>query len=49
MRRICSNDKINAAVAGAFSALSIFVDEKQRRIFFALVLLSRAIVSDYRC
>lgn len=45
MRRFCDNDKINAAVAGALSAISLFVDEKQRRIFFALVLFSRALVS----
>jgi hypothetical protein len=45
MRRVSSNDKANAAVAGAFSALSLLVDAKERRIFFALVLFSRALVS----
>ena len=44
MRRFCQNDKINAAVAGAISSLSLLADAKDRRIFFALVLFSRAIV-----
>lgn len=45
MRRLCQNERINAAVAGAFSALSLLVDAKDRRIFIALVLFSRSIVS----
>ena len=28
MRRLSSNDKINAAIAGACSAISLLVDEK---------------------
>lgn len=43
MRRFSKNDRVNAAVAGASSALSLFVDSKDRRIFFALVLMSRAV------
>jgi len=45
MRRFSLNDKLNAAIAGALSAISLLVDEKQRRVFFALVLFSRALVS----
>ncbi|TNV77858.1 hypothetical protein FGO68_gene11704 [Halteria grandinella] len=44
MRRFSLNDKLNAAIAGALSAISLLVDEKQRRVFFALVLFSRALV-----
>ena len=46
MRRFSKNEKLNAAVAGASSALSLFVDAKDRRVLFALVIFSRAIVSD---
>ena len=45
MRRVCSNEKINASVAGASSALSLFVDSKDRRIFISLLLFSRSLVS----
>jgi len=45
MRRFSSNEKLNSVVAGAFSALSLLVDSKERRIFFALVILCRSIVS----
>ena len=47
MRRFSSNERLNAAVAGGLSALSLFVDSKDRRIFFALVLFSRSLVSLY--
>ncbi len=45
MRRISSSDKLNALVAGALSALSLLVDAKDRRVFFALVLFSRSLVT----
>jgi hypothetical protein len=44
MRRFSQNDKLNAAVAGGLSALSLLADAKDRRIFLALVLFSRAMV-----
>jgi hypothetical protein len=45
MRRFSDNEKLNAAVAGATSALSLLVDAKDRRIFFALVFFARSFVS----
>jgi hypothetical protein len=45
MRRFSDNEKLNAAVAGATSALSLLVDAKDRRIFFALVFFGRSFVS----
>ncbi len=45
MRRFSKNERINAAVAGGISALSLLVDSKDRRIFFALVFFSRSIVT----
>lgn len=45
MRRFSDNEKLNAAVAGATSALSLLVDVKDRRIFFALVFFGRSFVS----
>jgi hypothetical protein len=48
MRRISDNEKLNAAIAGATSALSLLVDAKDRRIFFALVFFARSFVSQFR-
>jgi hypothetical protein len=31
LRRVCNNDKVNAPIAGALSALSILIDTKSRR------------------
>ena len=47
MRRFSDNERLNAAVAGATSALSLLVDAKDRRIFFALVFFARSFVSQY--
>jgi hypothetical protein len=44
MRRITKNERINAAVAGGLSSLSLLVDAKDRRIFFALVFFARSFV-----
>ncbi len=44
MRRFSNNERLNAAVAGGLSALSLLVDSKDRRIFFALVFLARSFV-----
>jgi hypothetical protein len=43
MRRICKDDRINAAIAGFVSSFAIMIDDKKRRIFFVLVFLSRCI------
>ena len=48
MRRFSDNEKLNAAVAGATSALSLLVDAKDRRIFFALVFFARSFVRHNR-
>jgi len=45
MRRFSGDDKINATVAGVLSALSILIDNKNRRVFLALVIFSRALVN----
>lgn len=45
MRRICKDDRINASIAGAFSAVSILLDAKKQRTFMALMFFSRCIVS----
>lgn len=44
MRRFTKNERLNAAVAGGLSSLSLLVDSKDRRIFFALVFLARSFV-----
>jgi hypothetical protein len=44
MRRITKNERLNAAVAGGLSSLSLLVDAKDRRIFFALVFFARSFV-----
>jgi hypothetical protein len=44
MRRFTKNERINAAVAGGLSSLSLLVDSKDRRIFFALVFIARSFV-----
>jgi hypothetical protein len=43
MRRICKDDRINAAVAGFVSSFALLIDDKKRRIFFTLVFLSRCV------
>ena len=43
MRRICSDDRINAAIAGFISSFALLIDDKKRRVFFALVLFSRCL------
>ena len=45
MRRFTNNERLNAAVAGGLSALSLLVDAKDRRIFFALVFFARSFVN----
>lgn len=45
MRRFTTNERLNAAVAGGLSALSLLVDAKDRRIFFALVFFARSFVN----
>ena len=45
MRRFSANDKVNSAVAGAVSSVSLLVDSKDRRVFFTLVIFSRALVN----
>lgn len=44
MRRFTKNERLNAAVAGGLSSLSLLVDSKDRRIFFALVFIARSFV-----
>ncbi len=44
MRRFTNNERLNAAVAGGLSSLSLLVDAKDRRIFFALVFIARSFV-----
>ena len=44
MRRICTDDRINASIAGVLSALSILLDSKSRRLMMALIFFSRALV-----
>ena len=44
MHRFTKNERLNAAVAGGLSSLSLLVDSKDRRIFFALVFLARSFV-----
>ena len=45
MRRFTKNERLNAAVAGGLSSLSLLVDSKDRRIFFALVFIARSFVN----
>lgn len=45
MRRFSKDDRINASVAGALSALSILLDNADRRKFIVLMIFSRALVS----
>lgn len=47
LRRYSKDDKLNSGIAGAVSALSLLFDEKDRRKFFALLILSRALVSRF--
>lgn len=44
LRRFSDNDKINGFIAGFLCGLAIIIDEKERRIFIALILFSRALV-----
>jgi hypothetical protein len=44
LRRFSKDDKKNAFVAGFMCGLSIIIDEKDRRIFIALILFTRAMV-----
>ena len=45
MRRLCNDDRINASIAGFLSAFSILLDDKNRRLFLALIFFSRCLVS----
>ena len=45
MRRFCPDDKKNAFIAGFLSALSIAIDEKERRKTVALLVFARSLVS----
>lgn len=44
LRRFSKNDRLNSAVAGALSAFSMLIDNKERRKFFALVIFARSLV-----
>jgi hypothetical protein len=44
MRRFCKDDKKNAIVAGFLSALSIAIDDKERRQTIALIIFTRSLV-----
>jgi hypothetical protein len=46
LRRFSDNDKKNAFIAGFMCGLAIIIDAKDRRIFIALILFSRALVRD---
>jgi hypothetical protein len=53
LRRFNKDDRINSAVAGALSALSLLIDNKERRKFLALIIFARSLViildSFYSC
>ena len=44
MRRFCSDDRKNAFVAGFLSALSMAIDDKERRKQIALIVFARSLV-----
>jgi hypothetical protein len=48
LRRFIKDDKKNALIAGFMSALSLLIDTKDRRIFIALIIFSRSLVSNIR-
>ena len=50
LRRLGSlNDRINAPVAGFFSALALVIDSSSRRELITVLTMSRAIESSLRC